>query len=100
MTERDYDPNGDMFEKIGYHTHGHFGILDPMKMRRFQDYLRANPNAPVEEVSSMFDSLLGEQAEELFQIAEEFEVTEDDGMIMSVRRLYLKLEGLLGGITN
>ena len=77
MEERNYDPNGDVFEKICYHTHGQFGILDPGKMREFQDYLTRNPDAPLKAVSLRFSALLGEQADELFQIADEFRATDD-----------------------
>ena len=68
----EYDPNGDLNEKIMYCSDGHPEFLDPKLMVEFITHLKKNPNAPIGVNRMIYHNLLSRQVDELTAIYVEF----------------------------
>jgi len=73
---RDYDPNGDEYERLMYYTDGHPEVWSSEMIREFQRYLRKHHDAPSIFVNLRYQRLVDEQVSELLRVADEFDPTE------------------------
>ena len=68
----EYNPNGDLNEKVMYYSGGHPELLDQVLLNEFIDHLERNPDAPLGVSRLIYHNLFKRQIAELAALFEKY----------------------------